>query len=489
MSIFGDFFSWYRTRNVRDDKTKVGPRRPQDVDYSEPMVVNKALTQGLYHNTYPGLKLAGAMAFTPIALPIWFMGVPIPQAEDETTQEMLNAIVEQMYRRMNQIHLQCHREGTIWIFPKFDARRMTLVWEFISDDCVSDIIRDLNNLEPIKIITDENIILQVGENQTANVHRKRIYTRERVEVKYLAGKDSVPAEVKDKTYRNVLGILPIAFSNNADGDEIRGHSDYERVITDLKNYHDIDLKRSTFLAKFEPKLWIKVKNTVKEWLANNGESDTSLSSLEVYRRDIIFAVEGEDAKYIFPDQSHEAYQQALATTFWKIVEGSGVPEMLWNKKIEGNHASAQEQMNNVVKFVEDKRDQKNDSYRRLFEASLALMLASTMDEASPRVKAIEWNTLDALSDEVKAKIMRDFAQAASFFVDKASATKEMLFELWNRLFPGVAPETFNLFKEGLADMAKHRQFVNTDYAIAADMTGDPNADLGEPIPADDTSGI
>lgn len=479
MSWWRDFFSWTRSRGRLVEKTKIGPRRPQDVDYSEPLVVNKALTSGLYHNTYPGLKLAGAMAYTPIAVPIWFMGVPTPQAEDDATQETLNALVETMYRRMLQIHLEDHRDGTIWVFPKFSARKGALVWEFISDDAVCDIIRDLDTLEPVKIITDENIILQVGENDTAHIRRKRIYTREKIEYQWLSGKDKVPQELRDQTYRNVLGILPIPFANNADGDEIRGHSDYERILPDMKDYHDIDLKQSTVLAKFEPKLKLKVKN-VGDWLTNNGEeANCNLSNLDLFRRDLLFCVEDEDADYVYPETAHEAYERALDRKFKKISEGGQIPVLFYGVKMAGNDAGAQQQMNNVVKFVEDKRDQKNESYTKLFEASLALLSQSTMSDQNPRIKKIEWNRLDALSDEMKAKMIKDIAQGFAYLVDKASATKEMLFKLWEMLFPGVAPEKLDEFVKGLADMAKHKQFTNLDYEIGADMTGDPIEDMSD----------
>jgi len=463
-------FSWFKPKEDTGNPTKQTQRRPKNKDITEYDSVNRNLTYGLYHNSYPGMKLSGAMAFTPIAVPIWFMGVPTPITEDKKTQEIINDIIDKFYRVMNQIHLQCHRDGTIWIFPKFSAKTGSLIWEFIHDDSVVDIIKDLETGEPIEIITDEEIIITTGENRTATIRRKRYYTKEKIAVRWIGGTTSLPERLKDLSFRNTIGALPIPFSNNADADEVRGHSDYERIVSDLKDYHDIDLKQSTFLAKFEPKLAINVKN-VNEWLNNNGEEENSLSTLEIFERDLLFLVDEEKAQYIYPATAYQAYDNTLKRKYRKIVEGSGVPEMLWGTKMEGNHASAQEQMNNVVKFVEEKRDQKNASYQKLFEASVALILKSTMTDGDSRIIAIEWNSLDALSDEIKAKIIKDFAQGLAFLVDKASITKEMMYQLWDKMFPGLVPEDFEEFKIGISDMAKHRQFVNTDYATAADMTG------------------
>ena len=45
--------------------------------------------------------------------------------------------------------------------------------------------------------------------------------------------------------------------------------------------------------------------------------------------------------------THEAYESAL-NKFRKIVEGSGIPEICWGVKVEGNLASAEEQMGLLV---------------------------------------------------------------------------------------------------------------------------------------------
>jgi len=478
-------FDWFKTKEETTNPTKQSPRRPKPLDITEQPQVNKTLTYGLYHNSYPGMKLAGAMAFTPIAVPLWFMGIPTPTAGDDAVDKELAEISEMMARHMKQIHLQCHREGTIWIMPKIDARTRALVWEFISDDAVVDIIKDLNTGEPVQIITDEEITLSIGEEKQVTVRRKRYYSRERIDVRWVSGAGQVPGVLRDQSMRNPLGILPIPFSNNSDGDEIRGHSDYERIISDLKNYHDIDLKQSTFLAKFEPKLGLHVTN-VDDWLVNNGEEKGSLSTLDVFERDILFFVKDETGEYLFPENAMEAYDKKLQQIFRKLVEGSGMPEIIWGTKVEGNHASAQENMNNLVKFVEDKREQKADSYKALFSASLRLLRLATMTADSLPAIKIKWNNLDSLSDETKAKIFRDFAQGLAFVQSAASGTKEMMWNMWKRMFPGVAPEKLNEFILGISDMAKHKQFAATDYAIIADMTGlDTEGQQQEPGAAGD----
>ena len=153
-----------------------------------------------------------------------------------------------LQRLQRDIHIQDHREGTIWIWPKLTKGK--LIWEFIPDESVTDIIRSLDTGDIIRLEIREDIKLSLGDGQEATVNRARIFTPTSVKVKYTG---TVPAGIKDKSSRNPAGILPIPFSNDADGEETRGHSDLERIITDLKNYHDIDLAESSILAKFSPK--------------------------------------------------------------------------------------------------------------------------------------------------------------------------------------------------------------------------------------------
>ena len=42
----------------------------------------------------------------------------------------------------------------------------------------------------------------------------------------------------------------------------------------------------------------------------------------------------------FPIRAHEAYKEKLKNIFQKIVEESGVPEIAWGLKTEGNRASS-----------------------------------------------------------------------------------------------------------------------------------------------------
>jgi len=87
-----DFYSWYIAQENTGNPSKQDARRPQTRDWTDSLVANKALTKGLYHGSYPGMKFASALAFTPIAVPVWFMGVPSAKVDDD---EKKQAIVDE----------------------------------------------------------------------------------------------------------------------------------------------------------------------------------------------------------------------------------------------------------------------------------------------------------------------------------------------------------------------------------------------------------
>lgn len=466
-------FDWFKAKEQTGNPTKIQPRRPAERDLTDSLTINSALTRGLYHGSYPGLKLASAMAFTPIAIPIWFMGLPTPQSEDKNVQATLDSYLSLYARAMQQIHLQCHREGTCWIWPHYSARKQIVIWEFIPDETVTDVIRDLDTGDVMKIITDEQIKVSTDYEKTADVRRKRTFTAEKIVVEWLAGATALPANLRNISARNPLGAIPIAFANNRDGDEVRGHSDYERILPDLKDYHDISLKRSTLLAKFDPKMVQTVRN-FDEWLANNGWA--TIADIKVYETDLIVNVGDEKTDFIFPEGAHEAYESALKNLFRKMVEGSGVPEILWGTKVEGNRASAEEQMDSVIKFVADKRAQKTDSYKQLFAATIALDHSARMLPGSEEEIKVEWNALDAISEKVKADIFLAFGQGVAALVNSAGVTKDQLFRLWRNMYPSATEDDYKKFAIGLSEMAKHKSFASTPYEIIADLEGAPGAD-------------
>ena len=458
-------FSWF-TNTKEINPTKQEKRTPNRIDFTDEMQCNAELTKGLWHNNYPGMKLAGALAFNPIAIPVWFMGLPIPESDNEADQELLTQISDQFSSLMKQIHIMTHRDGTVWIHPFFSSKDNQLHWEIIPDSSVINITRDIQTKRIVQLDVDEELTIATKKGKNANVRRTRTFTAEKI-IEVWSG-DVVAAELKSKSYRNITGELPIPFANNSDATEVRGHSDYERVIYDMKDYHDIDLMQSKTLAKFNIKLNLEVAD-VKTYLSNNGYD--SISDIDVANSDLFISLYGkEKIGLIEPTNAYQAYESALKRKFLKIVEGSGIPEICWGVKTTGNHASAEEQMGMLIQFVQDKREQLNNVYTRLFTASLKLLGITGMRTDLGTI-TVTWGSLDELSAATKAEVFKNFADGVSKLVESAGMTKAQLYRLWDNLYPEATTETLEDFIEEISFMAKHKQFKDESYLNAMDLDG------------------
>jgi hypothetical protein len=450
------------------------PRRPRFRDWTDGLTVNADLTRGIWHNSFPGLKLSGALVFPPIAVPLWLMGIPVPKSDNETLQDEALQVVLDHVDDCKMIHLTSHRDATAWVFPFFSAELKREMWELIPDETICDIIRNLTTGEIVKVITDEEIIITTGYDATATIRRRRVFTREEVRVEWLAGVQVVPESLKDATFRNTLGIMPIPFANNRDGGDVRGHSDLERILSDLKNYHDVDLALSEHLVKFAPKM-VQYTKDPNEWIKNNGGID--VSSIDIARLDFIMnVVDTEKTEMLWPQGIHDGYVAKLSQIFWKLVQGSGIPEMLWGTKVEGNMASADNQLDMVVKFVDDKRNQKNQSYLRLITDTLKLRNMARLGDQSEIDLSITWNALDMISETAKSTIFKDFAAGIASLINSAGMTKEQTYALWRKMYPEATQEDYDTFVVGLGDMARHKAFAASTYTEIMDLTEEPNLD-------------
>lgn len=457
-------FDWSKNKSEVKETTKIKTRYPVERDWTESYSVNKALTYGLYHNTYPGLRLAGSLAYPPIAVPVWFMGIPIFKTENEANQVYIDDLFKTLSEYFQQIHIQAHREGTIWIFPKFNSKTMKPVWEFISDDGVT-ILKDIITNDPVKIIVDEEITVATDTDSTATVRRKKTYTKEKIEITHKLVSGKIDVSNLDKTMRNVAGILPIAFSNNADGDEVRGHSDYERFLPDLKMYNDIMLQANKQLSKFNIKL---VQNSedpnawVDRLMKNNGWSDPS--EIDIQTMDLITNKIEDKTDFVFPGgDAFTSIFEMLKTLYKKIVESSGVPEICWGLKTVGNVASVEESMAGLMRYCADKQKQKTEKYAKLMRATLEILGAGNIEFS------VEWNDLDNVSSEVRARIFASYASGISSLVAGAAISKEQLYKLWKQTYPKITEEQIDGFYKNLSATAEHNQYADMQYDAARDF--------------------
>jgi hypothetical protein len=159
------------------------------------------------------------------------------------------------------------------------------------------------------------------------------------------------------------------------------------------------------------------------------------------------------------------------TTFLKMVESSGVPEIVWGPSISGNYASSADAMTTLVKYVNDKRNQKNEPYTELWGATIRLYAQANMMNIDSSEITIEWNDMDSVSEATKAEIFAKFATGVSALITNAGATLKQIHYLWKSQFPKATDQDFEEFKKGLAETASHAQFAKASYADALGMQG------------------
>jgi hypothetical protein len=471
------FFSWFFNRSRHESKqdvTKTRPRRPVARDMTGGFAANEDMLSGLYHGTWQGLQFASPLVFTPINIPVQMMGLPTPHSDDERTQEVLDEITEMMSERIPKIHRSALLIGSTWRWPCFDSATQSLVWEEIKDSAISDILLSVLTGAPTAILTDEQFELSIGENNVVYVRRKRRFDAQQVTVHW---EGQTSAGLGDMSARNTIGMLPIVFANDADEGDLRGHSALSRIIRDLKDYHDIDYMRSEILTKFRPKQ-VQDVSDLKTWLTNNGMDSAAVAGYDVAETDLIFNIkdkEGTEYKFM-PDAATAPYDKALENKFWKIFEGSGIPEMFWGGLATGNHATAEIQMQQAVTYVNQIRQQWNRPYADLYAASLRLLSIVRME--TYQTFEMGWNRLEAISAVVKSQIFASFATALSQIAGAASFTKQQLYNLWTLNYPESDPGTFKEFAQGISDMAKHKSFAAAPYEIIADMEGDASGITG-----------
>jgi hypothetical protein len=462
-------FDWFKPKEQTSTVTRQSVARPNQVDWTDQYTANQVLLWSLYHNEYPGFKLAGFVFKKPIDIPVQLMGMPVPKCENEVIEKALSEWVSKNQLFFEWNHKMSHITGNSWIWPKYSSTLKKVIMEFIPDSSILSPIKDVETGEIVKIVTDEQIQIAIGDgDQFTYVRRVRVFTKELVQITW-QDKAGISG-LKDVTYRNVTGILPINFANNRGADEVRGHSDYESFIPNAKNYHDTELAASKALGKFT----IKQIHTLppgdtgpEDWERNNGITADKLNILE---RDFFVNRFEEKDDYVFPDGALDAYNKRLEVIFWQIMEGSPIPEVFWGGAVPGNRNSVLESKGQIVKFTKQKQDQHTDNYVKLFSAIATLYGILKMNSERTPI-TVEWNVLDALDETTKAEILDRFTVATGNIINNASGTLEQVYELWVKMYPEITPDTFEEWESMIGKTSKHKAFTNASFEMIADMDG------------------
>jgi len=461
-------FAW-QGRAEQTPPANIGNTRPGNVDREGGLTANSEMLKALYEGTYQGLQFASPLVFPPVATIVALMGIPVPKSDDPQTQKTLDEITAQMQDKFCKLHRRSLLHGTAWRFPRYDQGH-GLVWEEIPDTVVADILVDIASNRIKEIYTSEQIKVRARENVSETLQRNHHFLPDRISVKYNIGRYA------DYAARNVAGVLPIPFSNETDESEIRGHSMFSRVLRDLKDYHDIDYRVSTILAKFSPKMVQQVGDAT-QWALTNANTKNvreAFASMDIFSKDLVVNLaDKEAASFVFaPSDATTAHESALRRKFLKIVEGTGIPELFWGPLATGNHATTEEQWQQAINRVEEIRTQYAESYQKLYRGSLNVLGVANARRYAGDI-TIGWNRLNAVSQKTRADILRSFSSAVGAMASSGTMTLRQLYTLWNQMNPDSGIGAFEEFKGELLECVDYMRKVNADPYYRADAdTGD-----------------
>lgn len=470
MSYLG-IFNWdfWRGKTADDNQnvTKKRSMRPAQKDVAETYTANIPLTRGVYRGTYAGLRLISGLARRIVLTPVDFMGFPSFKTPDQATNEWLKEFAPMFNREFRRIQIQKRRDGTVWVYPKYDRELKKIIWELFDDDTITDIQRSLENGKVRRVINKTELTVSIGEDLTQVIQQKRIFTESAVEVVYFG---SVPEGIRNRSGRNPAGVVPINFAHESESNDLRGQSAFEPIIPALKSLQDLISKEDDVLGKFNPKLLIPTSD-VDKWLSQNGFDD--IDSVDVYDNDLFFysPQTGQEPISMLELKEFGPHQAAIKSRIQLIIMGTGLPEIVFGLELSGNHASVGEQMTQMASMIFSDQHEMDQAYASLMSASIRLFNLANFTSYSDQVETV-WDDLDSVSETSKAEIFAKYAEGWSKLGGSAMVPIETLFAFIKQVYPKVMQDmTIEKFKIGLDASAKHAQFVKANYVDAIDVGG------------------
>lgn len=488
MSAFSDWWS-----NVWSAITATGDSQNNNIqgnrgsntkcDLTFPNSVNYDLAMDLYYNTRSGYKLGAFFCHNIIFIPMAFMGFPhfeIPEIDKITDSEFwierLKYYNDKFFINKQMIQKICHIAGTILIYPWFSAKTGYVKWNFILPKYVKDVFIDPDTQEVTGILT-ECQYQYYNDSDTYYYYTEYInYTKKWIKV---VRRGNIPAGMRAQVIRkNPIGILPVIFTNDAEPQQFEGHSEFERVLPIIKAYSEINLSAHEECAEHEAKL-IQSADDVKAWLKNNGFAGSNgVIRDDISIKDTSFVLnkfDTEKTEILVPENLIDNHIKLMQLDFWGIVEGSGIPEICWGLKTEGNHASAEEQMSVFLSYVFLKQKQHENPYQDLITATLALD-AMAYNKTQPESVLNVWNELDVLTEVERAEVFDKWSAGIAKLSENHSIDLESIHKMLLILTKETITKDFNLFKKQIEEYGSLKSMLNQEYGGMRDFMDDSQVD-------------
>jgi hypothetical protein len=375
------------------------------------------------------------------------MGVPHFSLENEDSgfwADMIDSYNKRMIQTKKNIQTICHRDGTVIIYPIYNSKSGKVELKNIPIASVYRVLVDTFSDKVTAIITKESITYYDNKYSPKMYEEQVTYTETNTVFKRTGTLPEDKPRFEDRV--NPVRGLPIIFTNQKEFDEFEGHSDYERIIPLIKAYSEVNQSAHETLINLSPKL-IQEVNEVQKWLKNNGMTD--INDIDINTIDfIINKSDAEKTEFVIPNGVVDGHVTIMKRDFQNIVEASGIPEIAWGLKTEGNHASAEEQVGILLSFVRDKQEQANVPYYELYKRILELESIANM-RAAPEDLRIVWNDLDTMSETERSEIFKNYADGIGVLVGNAGIDLESIHNMLYDFSNGKITNNFDEFKKNV----------------------------------------
>jgi hypothetical protein len=479
MNSFTDWFSgiWTNVFSVTGSNG-LNKQRSQraTVDLTCPNTVDYDLAMSLYYNTKQGYKLGAHFCHSIIAIPLTFMGFPHYSAGEQKTQRnkkywenRFKFYNEKQVASKIEIQRTCHIAGTVAVYPWFNSKKGYVEIYLILPKYISNVFINPDTGELMGLETD--IFYSFKEHdETYTFEEKKKYTETKIEISRIG---KLPEWMRENEIkRNAAGILPIIFTNDKEPGKFEGHSEFEKILSIIKAYSEVNLSANEQAANMKAKL-VQSVDDWESWKKANGFTDINQISIE--NVDFIAnKAPDEKTEFLVPQHLLTQLIELLKLHFHSLVETAGIPEIWWGLKTTGNHASAAEQAMVGLAYVRQKQQQIHNQYVDLLNVIVRLDAMAYNQELPDDIK-IAWDELNTLTELEKSQVFDNWCTGFQKLMDKHAIDLETVHGMLLELTHDIVNSDFEIFREQIKNAGTLRAYLEMEYADIKGLNDEDDA--------------
>ncbi|AJA42404.1 phage portal protein [Alkalihalobacillus alcalophilus ATCC 27647 = CGMCC 1.3604] len=367
--------------------------------------VDYPLARELYHNTAEDYKLGAGFVKPIVNTVAAFTGLPEFVHEEQDAKATLDSFREKNVSKMMKTQLNALREGDCFVmltrqqkgsvlFPEDESR---IKYTILPPEQIEKIVFDPLTREPLEyVLASYHSWEENGSKRQATVRQRISAEKEIIEID-----GDTPPDIEPGEHSNKWGFIPIVhFKNESDELEGFGRSEAEPIEPFLKAYHDVMLHAIQGSKMHStPKLKLKLTD-VDAFLSNNfgiEDAEKELSegkTIDLEGHELIMLQDDEDAGYVEVRSAIGDAAVLLKLLFYMIVDTSEVPEFAFGVHTPSSQASVKEQMPILIRRIERKREQFEESWQLMARMVLAMTALSQGIAYKSYAASLKWESID-----------------------------------------------------------------------------------------------